>query len=73
VIDGVCVAAGGGACVYDAVGVGVVVEIKVEVGEGGWVDVGGTEVKEAVEDGKTSVMVTPGRGVRVGMFGTHNR
>ena len=47
-------------------------KVCVAVAAGAWVNVGGTDVNEAVEDGKTRVIVTPGIGVRVGMFGTHN-
>ena len=53
-------------------GTGEAVEIKVEVELGNCVAVGGADVKEAVDDGKTSVIVAPGMGVRVGMFGTHS-
>ena len=58
-----------------AVGTGEAVTMKVwvAVANGCWVNVGGADVKDAVEEGKTSVIVTPGTGVRVGMFGTHNR
>jgi hypothetical protein len=68
------VAAGTGIWVREAVGVGeeVAMNVCVAVAAGGCVNVGGTDVNVAVEEGKTRVMVTPGIGVRVGMFGTHN-
>lgn len=58
-----------------AVGTGeaVTMNVCVAVALACCVNVGGTDVKEAVDEGKISVTVTPGIGVRVGMFGTHNR
>ena len=44
--------------------------MKVDVKVGGNVDVGGTGVKEAVDVGIVGVIVTPGMGVNVGLFGT---
>jgi len=69
--DGVCVLAGAG--VKDAVDEGEAVEMNVDVAPGICVAVAGMGVDEGVEEGKTSVMVTPGMGVRVGMLGTHSR
>ena len=57
----------------DAVGTGedVAKNVEVTVGHGVIVNVGGTDVNEAVDVGKTSV--TLGMGVLVGTLGTHNR
>ena len=54
------------------VGMGEEVTINVDVALGICVKVGGIDVKEAVDEGKIRVIVTPGIGVRVGIFGTHN-
>ena len=54
-------------------GEAVTMNVCVEVGIGCCVNVGGMAVKDGVDEGKISVIVTPGTGVRVGMFGTHNR
>ena len=81
VIDGVCVMDAVGvivavyAVVGEAVGVGEEVEIKVEVAVDGIVNVGTVvfvRVCVAVEVGKFGMIVTPGMGVRVGMFGTQS-
>jgi len=65
------VAAGGG-LVYEAVGLGDEVEMKVDVAEGIGVDVE-INVDVCVAVGKFAVTVAPGMGVRVAMFGTQSR
>jgi hypothetical protein len=55
-----------------AVGTEEDVAMKVDVNVGGNVDVGGRGVKEAVKVGKGGVIVTPGMGVNVDLFGTQS-
>jgi hypothetical protein len=53
-------------------GTGEEVEMKVDVSMGGANVALGSGVVEGVCVGKLGMMVTPGTGVRVGMFGTHS-